>query len=156
LIYAVLQVDKKEESLRIGCKWLDDLTVVNEAMVEACDLAFDKAKMQAARFAKLKSTNPEAQKSKTEAKSVAKNEEIKKNQMLSVKFNMDKMRLSHILQMKKLFSEKRGTTPVLLEFLSQNQVVGTLQIDAKWGVSIDHPLQTNIKNVPSFLSLEIK
>lgn len=156
LIYAVLQVDKKDESLRISCKWLDDLTAVNESMVEACDLAFDKAKMQAARFAKLKSANIDAPKSKAEAKSVKKVEEIKTIQMLNIKVSMDLLRLSHVLQIKKMFSEKRGTTPVLLEFVSQNNVIGILQIDAKWGVSVDGSLQTNLKNLPSFLSLEIK
>src|SRR5690606_23084739 len=52
LLYAVIQVDKKGDSLRLSCKWIDDLTKANEAMVEECDRAFDKAKLQAARFAK--------------------------------------------------------------------------------------------------------
>ncbi len=153
LIYAVLQLDKKEDNLKLSCKWLDDLTVVNEAMVDACDVAFDKAKCQAMRFAKMKAASGDE--SKSLKKPVIKKEIEKKVKMLSVKFDADQMRLSHILQIKKMFAKKRGTTPVMIEFLSQNRSVGTLHIDTKWGISIDELLQMNIKNVPSFMNLEI-
>lgn len=155
LIYAVLQLDKKEDNLKLSCKWLDDLTVVNEEMVLACDLAFDKAKVQAMRFAKMKAANGDD--SKAPKKTVIEKKEVeKKVKMLSLKFDADQMRLSHILQIKKLFAEKRGTTPVLLEFVSENRSVGSLHIDTKWGIGIDEALKKNIKNVPSFLGLELK
>jgi len=155
LIYAVLQVDKKEENIRISCRWLDDLTSVNETMVEACDIAFDKAKLQAERFAKIKSSNGDNPKTK-ELKQVPKKDKEKKGpKMLSIKLDADKLRLSHILQIKKLFQEKRGTTPVEMQFLSKDRMVGTLQIDAKWGVLIDEVLITNLKTTAALISLDV-
>src|SRR3984957_468214 len=50
LLYAVLQVDRREEMLRISCRWLADLTQVNEEVIAACDKAYDRAKLQSTRF----------------------------------------------------------------------------------------------------------
>lgn len=154
LIYAVLQVDKKEEGLRLNCKWLDDLTAVNEEMVQACDMAFDKFKLSAMRFSKMKLT---ARDDKMKEKTVPAKREVSLNRsLLSVKLNIDQVRLSHILQMKKLFKENPGTTPVVLEFVSQNSLVGVLQIDAKWGIAVNDLLQQKLKTTPAFLDLKIK
>jgi DNA polymerase-3 subunit alpha len=154
LIYAVLQVDKKEESLKLSCRWLDDLTAVNETMVEACDIAFDKAKMQATRFAKMKITSDDNKGKGLKTAVVKKVEQKREVKMLSIKLDADKTRLSHILQIKRIFQEKRGQTPIHIDFLSQDKSVGTLRIDSKWGVVIDEALQDKLKNTPSFLSLE--
>lgn len=155
LIYAVLQVDKKEESVRIGCKWLDDLTAVNESMVEACDVAFDKAKLQVQRFAKMKSLNPD-DKQKGPKNQTKKEDEKKGTKMLSIRLDANAVRLSHILKLKKLFQEKRGTTPVILDFHVENHSVGALHIDTKWGISLDDALKNGLKQVPSVINLEIK
>ena len=56
LLYAVLQMDKKGEELRLSCRWLDDLTKADEEMIEACDKAYDKAKHQASRMAHISKT----------------------------------------------------------------------------------------------------
>lgn len=68
LLYAVLQVDKREEALRLSCRWFDDLTKVDEQMVTACDKAYDRAKFQSARFAHAARTatpSPESRKPKS-------------------------------------------------------------------------------------------
>ncbi len=54
LLYAVLQIDRKEDALHYTCRWLDDLTRADESMIEACDRAHEKAKQQAARFTQAK------------------------------------------------------------------------------------------------------
>ena len=58
LLYAVLQVDKKEEELRLSCRWLDDLTKADEKMIEACDKAYDKAKQMQSRIPQAKHGAP--------------------------------------------------------------------------------------------------
>ncbi|TXI40421.1 MAG: DNA polymerase III subunit alpha, partial [Nitrosomonas sp.] len=52
LLYAVLQLDKREEVLRLSCHWLEDLAKVNDAAISACDNAFDRVKSQVGRFSK--------------------------------------------------------------------------------------------------------
>jgi len=149
LIYAVLQVDKKEENIRLSCRWFDDLSNVNDAMVEDCDRAFDKAKMQAARFAKIKSSTKESA-----VQAPKKEEKPMVPQTLLVKVDADKVKLSHILKMKRIFEEKRGASPVQLDFMVGDRLVGALQIEARWGVAIDGPLHEQLKALPSVLDLK--
>lgn len=134
LLYAVLQIDKREEVPRFNCRWLDDLTQANEAMIAACDQAYDKAKMQV-RFAQAK---------KGESKKAPKQEKSPVKQQtpdnLTLKLDLDTTRHSRILELKELFAAHRGTTPVTVEFVSNEAHVASLQIDSRWGVQVTDAL----------------
>lgn len=145
LLYGVLQVDKKEESLKLNCKWLDDLTRADEAMIEACDRAYDKAKMMSARFAQNKKENRKA--SKPMSKEITTVE--KTVQSLSLKFNAAEGKLSHLLQLKKLFEEHRGNVPVSIQFHEEERLLATLQIDTRWGIALTPKLKEELKNITS-------
>lgn len=141
LLYAVVQVDKKDEMPRLSCKWFDDLTKANEAMIEECDRAFDKAKMQAARFAK---AGNDGKNKKFEKPKEAKMK-IESNKTLSLKLDMDQIRLSHILELKELFKGHRGSSPIRMEFYCQNVIHSVLHIDSSWGVLFDAALESKIQ-----------
>lgn len=149
LLYAVIQVDKKEELPRLSCKWLDDLTKADERMIEECDRAFDKAKMMAARFARsaAEAKNKKADKPK-EVKMDKPEATVPKN--LSLKFDMDQIRFSHILKLKEVFAEHRGTTPVQIEFHSQNAIYAVVHVDSRWGVDLNPQLESKLKLFHSF------
>lgn len=158
LLYAVLQVDKKEEAIRLSCRWLDDLSNINESIVEACDKAFDKAKMQAERFAKIKTASQEGKSKTSSREQAAKNtKEEKKVGFTSMKIEIDadKIRLSHVLELKKMFAEKRGETPIQMEFLTGERLIATLHIDSKWGVAVDDVIQDKLKNYGAVLRVEL-
>lgn len=162
LLYAVLQVDKKEEEVRLSCRWLDDLTRADEEMMEACDKAFDKAKHQAARFAHSKSlaaSKPPSDKAKKNIQQPEKKNENKKEEpaikMLKIKVDADEARLSHILQLKQLFSQNHGPMPVQIDFHVQSKVVATLHVDSKWGVSYNDQMKQNMTEIHSVLAVEI-
>lgn len=140
LLYAVLQVDKREE-VKLACRWLDDLTRANQAMIEACDLAFDKAKKQVSwqSKAKKKENFPKEEKNiKPKEPSVVK--------QLSLKFDLEKGRLSHILKMKALFEESRGDTPIHIDFVTQGDHIATIKIESRWGIIMSPKLQEALKN----------
>lgn len=146
LIYAVLQIEKKEDEQRLSCRWLDDLTQASEAMIQACDLAYDKAKHQAAKFAHSKGTAPKndgsSPKANTPAKKAAPESKEKASQSLkikesgpiSLKLDANKVRLSHILQLKRVFEKHRGNIPVQLDFWVEDRAVATIHIDHQWGI----------------------
>lgn len=149
LLFAVIQIDKKDEQPRLSCKWFGDLTQVNEAMIEECDRAFDKAKMQAIRFTK---TSAEGKNKKIE-----KSKELKVNKAdvtplktLSLKLNIEEVRLSHILMLKELFADHRGTTPVQIEFQCQDSTHAVLHIESRWGVNPNSQFDSKLKSL-SFL-----
>lgn len=142
LLYAVLTVDKKEGDLRLSCKWVDDLTRADEEMVLACDLAFDRAKHQIAKFAYMKANNKsdKNQKSENGMQKPHASEKPALPKKITIKVNADQIRLSHILEMKAFISERRGNTPLTIEFEGGGAPIADLHIDSKWGVAYDQSI----------------
>lgn len=136
LLYAVLQVDKKEEPIRLNCRWLDDLTRADENMISACDRAYDRAKMPS-KYSKGKSMT---QTKKTEAAPPPK----PSAQILRLAVNASMLRLSHVLRLKELFTQYRGSVPVQIDFHSDDHVLATLQIESRWGVITNPTLQQEL------------
>ena len=121
LLYAVLQVDRREESLRIQCRWLDDLTQVNEQMMEACDQAFDAAKLR-------------VQRSEMMQKKKVEQEVAKAVETVTLKMDATKARLSYILKIKKLLKAHEGKQPVKLAFYVGENREATLDLN---GLQVD-------------------
>lgn len=153
LLYAVLHVEKKEDELRLSCKWLDDLSRADEGMILACDAAFDKAKHQAAKFAHIKSmtknnngTNP---KGSSEMKKEVKAEVVNKaTGPFLIKIDAAAIKLSHILSLKALFEKYRGKVPVELDFMDNGRSIAAVHIDSTWGITLSNEFQDELKSVP--------
>ena len=109
LLYAVLQVDKREEAMRLNCAWLDDLTKADEAMIEKCDQAFDKASDKA----KYKTTRYQKAPAVSE---VVKPKEVKN---ITLRVDLGLIRMSQILKMKSLLRSSPGASGVKIEFHAQ-------------------------------------
>jgi DNA polymerase-3 subunit alpha len=152
LLYAVLQVDRKGEELRLSCRWLDDLTKADESMIEACDRAFDKVKHQIARMAQAKS-NPSKTQESDQPKTPAKKEPTMKP--ISIKLDANQARLSHILQLKHLFLQHPGKTPIQIHFNIANRSLGTLHIDYQGGVTHSAQFEQKINEIDCVLAIEI-
>lgn len=145
LLYAVIQVDKKEESVRLSCKWFDDLTRADQAMIEECDRAFDKAKVQALRFAKIADGKNKKIDSTKEVKMERK--ESEKPKTFSLKLDLNQVKLSQILQLKKLFEEHRGTTPLEIEFHNNNHTHAVLHIESRWGITLTPAFESKLSSI---------
>jgi DNA polymerase-3 subunit alpha len=157
LLYAVLQVEKKEDELRLSCRWLDDLTQANEALIETCDQAYDKAKHQVAKSAHHKNNTGKlpAGSSKDKKGSEKPIADIKTKESaiapakvqspLVVHVDVDAMRMSHILNLKRIFEAHRGNIPVQLEFLIKDQKIASIHIDTQWGVTVTPDLHEALK-----------
>lgn len=163
LLYAVLQIDRKDDNLRISCRWFDDLTRADENMITACDTAYDKAKMMAARYAKMKSSNQEPQdpnkpKNGSKAPSVDKSKSLPNKpsmpKSLSLKVDVDKIKLSDILKLKELFSQNRGEIPVKIDFSTHQAVIATIHIESHWGVIFNNEIQEFLKKLPVIIDLK--
>lgn len=142
LLYAVLQVDKKEEAPRLTCRWVDDLTKANESMIAACDQAYDRAKFQATRMSKNKN-----QSSSAAAASEQKVAPKKATTQVRILLDAKEVRLSHILQLKELFAQHRGKTPLKIEFHVEKQSIASLHIDSVWGVNPTDQLHQALRHM---------
>ncbi len=152
MLLGVLQVDKKEESLRLSCKWLADLTQVNDQMMIECDQAYDKAKHQIARYAAVKSKSTQNNESKggsspTPSKPIVMGKVPIMDKAIHLKIDADNMRFSNILKLKALFAEHRGMTPLEICFEGQGKPIALLKIDSPHGVTPSDDFTNAVKEI---------
>lgn len=148
LLYGVLQVDRRDGTPKLNCKWVDDLTRVDEAMIKACDVAYDRAKMQSRQMGfDTRETRPKQMSYKSEEK---------KKQRLVIHLNFDRVRLSHILDLKKWFRLHSGNQPIAIRFMADGLLKGDLHIDSSWGVTINPELELRVKNIPSVIQFTVE
>ncbi len=144
LLYAVLQVDRREGSVKLSCRWLDDLTKADEAMMEACDRAYDRAKMRAQKWGQYAKTRKEQPKQVVEKVSVK-----EKEQRFVVDLNADEARLSTVCEVKSLFRQFSGDCPVSLQFSVKEQPIASLHMESEWGVQPSAELKQLLQKNPA-------
>jgi DNA polymerase III subunit alpha len=115
LLYGVLQIDQREGRLQLQARFLDDLTQVNEEKKKAL---FDLCQRL----------------EKPQTKSVL-SPPKKEAPLVRLRADADRLRLSHILALKRVFREYPGDSPIELEFVSQNKIIGTVRINPPWGIA---------------------
>ncbi len=143
LVYAVIQVEKQEGELRLSCRWLDDLTKANEQMIEACDKAYDRAK----HFANKVFPKKGKQMSKDAP-------EKEKNTLLHITVDADSMRLSHLMEIKKIFTAHAGDIPVKLDFQTEKYSIASVHVDPKWGIKPSKELNDTLKQLNSIIEIK--
>ena len=148
LLYAVLQLEKREERLSLSCKFLEDLTTIDESTIKVCDELYDKLKLQIKNAETKWKKDKDTQKTKEETKP---SQEAQQMQHLVLKLDADKVQLSQILGLKNLFRENPGKSTIEIQFISSKKKLGTLSINQDWGVRLDADVQKKIQNfVASF------
>ncbi len=135
LLYAIMQIDKREESIRLSCRWLEDLTQVDEKIIEACDQAFDKARAQSA--SRLSFTS----------KAIEKKEVVVDNKRVIVTLDAHRTRLSHILKLKEILRGHRGKSAMELSFYANEHRLGVLHIE---GVQPSAALEKSLRELPGY------
>lgn len=150
LLYAVLQLDKQNEEIKLQCRWFDDLTRASEEMMSECDAQFDKAKQMAERAAYARKKSEQAPKKKEE-KLVAASSQTKKS-VLNVQIDAEKCRHSQILALKDLFEKKRGETSVEIQFNIQGRGPASLHIAPPWGINFSPELEKELRNISSVIA----
>lgn len=144
LIYAVIQADRDEDgTLRLQCRWLDDLSRVDEQMLKDCDLAYDKARIQA-KMSAMRKANPRKEK---------KPKQEEKMRTLIIRVDAKEMRLSHVLKLKEIFKKQSGKSGVEVEFHSQEQRVGKISIDPSYGVALCSELKQQLEELPVVIDI---
>jgi len=142
LLYGVVQKQLQEGQMRLQCRWLDDLTRADEAMIRVCDNAFDHARQQAKTSEMRDRGRSEATARTPKPKALEKPK--KTFQSLKVQLDVKLTRMSHILALKEAFRSHSGEIPVELTFVNQGGRVGVLQIDKAWGVDYNQTLEERL------------
>ena len=154
LLYAILQVEKKEGDVRLSCRWLDDLTQADERMIEACDKAYDKARHQAARMAQLRANPPKQTQKDISSSKQTEKKELMPMKSLHVKLDANLARLSHILELKKIFSQCEGFSSIEIDFQTSQKILATLHIPGRGDGAPSAECKKQISALPCVLSVE--
>lgn len=131
LLYGIVQLDRKEGSIHLVCKALEDLTALDEAKVQVCDELYDRLKAQSNR-----SKNAEAKWKNKPPSTPKPSAQPEAPKHLVLKMDVDRVSLSEILKLKDVFRQYPGSSTIDLQFFSETARVGTLSINAQWGVAI--------------------
>lgn len=136
LLYGILQLERQEGSLHLQCRFLEDLTAVDEAKVKACSDLYDRLKV------------PKYQgKSMDNKKKPPKPEATETLQSLRIRADADLLGHSHILSLKKLFRDHPGKSKIEIHFQSRGAPAGSLHIDASWGVKLDRSFKDRLQEL---------
>jgi DNA polymerase III subunit alpha len=156
LLYAVLQIEYENGEVKLQCKWLDDLTKVDENMLKACDMAYDRAKTQAKAAEMKERFHGSGKSSASTAKEEKKKEtDMKKNARLKIMIDADQARLSHVVELKHIFRSNPGRIPVCIEFHSNSGRLGSLQIVEEWGVQFNDEIEQKLNKIISIKNCKL-
>jgi DNA polymerase-3 subunit alpha len=81
-------------------------------------------------------------------------EEKEKVMLLKIRANADRVRLSQILELKKIFREHSGKSQIALFFESKGKNIGVLEIDSSWGVKPDSSLKEKLQKISQEAALQ--
>lgn len=129
MICAILQLERKEGALHLQARYLEELSAMDETKIKALDDLYDRLKAQT------RQGKPMYARSKPQQQPAA--EPTEKIRKLRMRADAGRLRLSHIVALKKLFRDHAGKSPVEVHFEEKGRKVGSLQIDASWGVKTD-------------------
>lgn len=145
LVVGIIQIEKQFDEMKIQCRYLEDLSKVDEDAVKACDLAYDRARMTS-KMAQFRDSKKSMQ-----PVSPPKKEEKK---MVHLKVDADLIKLSHILQLKELFRTHPGKMRIDIEFQRKGAASSHLLINDPWGINWNEQLEKELAAFP-FISSSI-
>ena len=131
LLYGILQVEQREGKVTLQSRFFDDLVGINEEKIKTFYELFQRF---SAKQSAIRPSAPMQQKKKAA-------------QPIQLRFNADQMRLSHILSLKRLFRTHPGDSRIEIQFIGQNRVIGTLQINPPWGIQIDGLFREHLREL---------
>ncbi len=134
ILFALLEMGKDR---KLQCRYLHDLTLIQEEDLSQIDELYKKHKAQLKSFKKhqIKSASME-----------------KEKKLLHVLIDADQMRLTHILDLKKLFQKYSGSSKIKLSFESHQKTIGSILIDESLGVNGDPNLVHDLKQISQILN----
>lgn len=156
LLYAVIQLEKKEDGLKLSCKWLDDLTKATPEMIEACDRAYDKSKHIISKYSQRTNQQKQASMNKEKKSAVIVDSKQEKPKNLLIHLDANTTRFSHILELKAILNEHRGEIPVQINFQNEGKGLAILHLDTKQGINTPEKVKEKLAVLDSILSIHIE
>lgn len=133
LLIAILQIDRENDTLRLRCHTLEDLSSFDANQLTNLNALFDQANEMA---------KSEMKKKKKKQNQMSPQQ---KEQKLEMSLDADKTRFSHIVTLKKIFNKFSGSAQVQITFQAAEKKIGTLEIESKQGVKLTSELKNELE-----------
>ncbi len=136
VLVGIVQIDAKEETIRLSAKELFDLTKIDQKGVEEVNRALKEGEKKTLSFEKKK---------KEMALSAPK--------IVKFKIDIDQMQMSQILQLKQLLRSTPGGDGIDLLFHGNGELVGSISIDPATGIKGSEEMIAQLKRLPYTIDL---
>ncbi len=133
LLVGVLQIEKREEGVKLGCKTLAQLTTLSPEDEKELGHVFESSERAK------KSENRNGKAASTKAKM---NEESKK---FVLKVDVKTLAMSQILKIKQLLNEHGGKDQFHLIFLDGDKILGKVEVESAFGVNSSPELKKELE-----------
>lgn len=144
LLFSILQLEKEGDSIKLRCHSLEDLTLISEEDIGTLNALHQRVKESV-------SSDSRRKKKQTKESPMEKTEEKK----LHLTLDANRIRLSEIVHLKKLFSKYPGTFPIYLTFLANQDKIGVVEVESKWGVGLSPELEAQLKTLSCIQSFTL-
>jgi len=142
LLYTILQLTKSDEgTIRLQCRWLEDLNKVDQKIVDECDKTYNQLKEQF----KLQSLRK-----KTPQKVVP---SILKNDV-TIEVDANTISLNKILTLKEILQNHPGLTKINISFIANNKKIGIIALGARLGVEFSENLEKSLKEIAGIIAIK--
>ncbi len=136
LLYAIVQVDHDENHIKLRCRMVEDLTQLDEKQITELNVL----QKQMCKMTKRGMKNMKRKKEKRE--------QDKNQKKLFLHLDIDHIRFTHILKLKKTFHQFPGLAAIKIQFHSKDQKVALIEIESKWGVNLNNSLKETLLTLP--------
>jgi len=144
LLIGVLQVDRRDEGLKIGCKALASLTGFNDEARREIDAAFESA-------LRMSMTEPKGGKKKS-----MKIQPVEPQKNVTMRVDLNKISMSEILRLKEILVTHGGKDTFHLVFLNEGKGVGRVEVESTLGVNYSEELKKELETLVSAVDLICK
>ena len=139
LLLSLLQIDRREGSLKLSCRYLEDLTKMDAAKIAEFKEASRGAKKQASSF---------------ERKKMSERKKEEPSMSVEIKLDMDCMSLSQIVECKKILKEHSGSSDVVIRFYASGSCIASLALDNR-KVQMTDLLKEKIRSLGSLIDISV-
>lgn len=147
LLAAVLIVDRRESQMRLQCRYLIDLALGAKEDLDTLEEEYKRA----VQLAKMEGSKSRFKKSVDKAEKT----QEKKVEIVHLIVKADQMRLSHVLELKKILEKHPGNQPLKIEFYSNQQNKAFIEINKENGVTLDANLLQDLESLSYFQHLSV-
>jgi len=146
LLVGVIQIEKNDGTIKLSCKWIEDLAAINEESIKRMEEKYSQAES----LSKLDLARDKKGKKKNGNKPLP----VPKKVILTV--DIDAIKMSQVLELKNFLKIHLGGDELDIRFSSRDNLIGSIAIDAAFGVKATPEFEAEILRFKSIKTVQVQ